>query len=369
MTHSFTLAQLRNIVYDENHCFTLVHIFLQKAIAMRSRLRLLTLASIVVLAPFAQAQTSENTTVNLTLHKQIVTDFRPVIARLESSDTSTARARISGIITRLAIDEGMVVKKGQTLAIIRDESINPGIASLDSRIAGIQKQLEQFQSDLDRAQKLLDKGFVTPANRDKARTAVDVTAKSLSSVKSQRRALSATRSKGVITAPSDARITEVNVVEGSVVSPGEIIAKLVTLDGVVRLSLPERHAGQIQQGETLELRLPTRDSQIRQATITKIYPEIRGGAVIADAVVDGGMSALVGERVDVLVPVGQREALRIPKSYVTTRYGIDFVKVHVGEYIINAPVILANPKADAQGYVEILSGLRDGDVITTQQGT
>ena len=336
---------------------------------MRSTLRLFTLASLAVFVPLAEAQISDNTGSNLTLHKQIVTDFRPVIARLESSDTSTARARISGVITRLDIDEGTVVKKGQTLAIVRDESINPGIASLDSRISGIQNQLDQFQSDLDRAQKLLDKGFVTPANRDKARTAVEVTAKSLSSAKAQRRALAATRSKGVITAPSDARITEVNVVEGSVVSPGEIIAKLVTLDGVVRLSLPERHAGQIKQGEVLDLRLPTRDSETRQATITKIYPEIRGGAVIADAVVDGGMSALVGERVDVLVPVGQREALRIPKSYVTTRYGIDFVKVQVGEYTIDAPVTLANPKADAEGYVEILAGLRDGDIITTQQGS
>ncbi len=84
---------------------------------------------------------------------------------------------------------------------------------------------------------------------------------------------------------------------------------------------------------------------------------------MADAVVDGGLSALVGERVDVLVPVGDRRALRIPKTYITTRYGIDFVKVHVGEHIIDAPVTLSNPKADAQGYVEVLSGLHAGDVI------
>lgn len=72
---------------------------------------------------------------------------------------------------------------------------------------------------------------------------------------------------------------------------------------------------------------------------------------------------MVGERVDVLAPVGERFALRIPKLFVTTRYGIDFVKVHVGEYIIDAPITLANPNADADGFVEVLAGLHDGDTI------
>ena len=158
------------------------------------------------------------------------------------------------------------------------------------------------------------------------------------------------------------------VVQGSIVSPGEVIAKLATIEGVVRLSLPERHAGQIEQGQTIELRLPARGGEQKQAVITKIYPVLRGGAVIADAVVDGGLSALVGERIDVLVRIGERSALRIPKTYIATRYGIDFVKVHVGEHIIDAPVTLANPVADADGYVEILAGLHAGDEIELPLG-
>ena len=333
---------------------------------MRTTIRTIILSAttgIILTSSPAFAQSGSD----LTVHQNVITDFRPVVARLESSDTATARARISGVITRLSIDEGTLVKKGQTLAVIRDESINPQIAALDAKIAGIEKQLTQYKTELARAQTLLNKGFVTPSKRDQARTAVDVTAKELSAVQSQRSALTATRGKGVIKAPSDARVTAVNVVKGSVVSPGEIIAKLATLDGVVRLALPERHAGQISEGQTLQLRLPARGGETKQATITKIYPELRGGAVIADAVVDGGLSALVGERVDVLAPVGERRALRIPKTYISTRYGIDFVKVHVGEYLIDAPVILANPKADKDGYVEVLSGLHDGDVISQKE--
>ena len=303
----------------------------------------------------------------LKVSKDVITDYRPVVARLESSDTATARARISGIIVRLDIDEGSVVKKGQIIATIRDESLNPGIAALDAKINGIEKQLAQYKTELEQAEKLFARGFVASTKRDQAQTAYDITAKELSGTKSQRNALVAQRGKGVILAPADARVTKVNVVEGSAISPGEVIANMATLDGVVRLSLPERHAGQIKEGEIISLRLPARGGETYQATITKVYPELRGGAVIADAVVDGGLSALVGERVDVLAPVGERFALRIPKSFVTTRYGIDFVKVHVGEHTIDAPVTLANPKADSNGFVEILAGLHDGDIIETPE--
>ncbi len=299
----------------------------------------------------------------LTVSKDVITDYRPVVARLESSDTATARARIPGIITKLTIDEGSVVKKGQVIATILDESLNPGIAALDAKINGIEKQLAQYKTELAQAEKLFARGFVSSTKRDQARTAYDITTKELTGTKAQRSALKAQRGKGVILSPADARITRVNVVKGSVVSPGEVIANMATLDGVVRLSLPERHAGQIKEGEIISLRLPARGGETHQATITKIYPELRGGAVIADAVVDGGLSALVGERIDVLAPVGERLALRIPKSFVTTKFGIDFVKVHVGAHIIDAPITLANPNADGQGFVEVLAGLKDGDKI------
>ena len=102
---------------------------------------------------------------------------------------------------------------------------------------------------------------------------------------------------------------------------------------------------------------------MRSATIIRIYPELRQGAVVADARVEGGLTALFGERVDVLAPVGERRAIRIPKDYVSTRFGVDFVRVEVGERFIDAPVALAAPLVDAAGQYEILSGVKAGDRI------
>ena len=84
--------------------------------------------------------------------------------------------------------------------------------------------------------------------------------------------------------------------------------------------------------------------------------------MVADAVVEGGLNALVGERADVLAPVGDRRAIILPQEYVTTRYGVDFVRVKIGDRYVDAPVVLAEPLV-AKGVYEVLSGLRPGDVI------
>ena len=299
----------------------------------------------------------------LTVEESIVVDYRPVIARIEAGDTATARSRLQGVVTRLNVVEGQIVKAGEVVAIVTDDTLAPQLASLSSRIEGLKSQIRQSEEDLTRNEGLLARGFYPKARLDEERTALDVLRRSLASTEAERRALSAREAEGRILAPANAHVTAVNVVQGSVVSPGEILASFATVNGIVRLALPERHAASISEGETISLRLPSRSDDIRTATIMKIYPELRQGSVIADATVQGGLTALFGERVDVLAPVGERRAIRIPKEYVSTRFGVDFVRVAVGERFVDAPVALAAPLVDDTGQYEILSGLRPGDKI------
>ena len=299
----------------------------------------------------------------VTVEETVVVDYRPAVARIEAGDTATARSRLQGVVSRLSIDEGDVVDAGTLVAVVTDSTISPQISALSSRIEGLQAQITQATDDLARNEALFNQGFFPKAKLDEQRTGLDVLQRNLASAQSERNALSARQAEGRILAPADATVTSVNVVEGSVVSPGEVIATFATVNGVVRLSLPERHAAQINEGETVTLRLPTRGGDLRTATIVKVYPELRNGAIIADATVPGGLEALVGERVDVLAPVGERRAILVPKAYVSTRYGVDFVRVEVGDRFVEAPVALAAPLADTEGMYEVLSGLKPGDRI------
>jgi RND family efflux transporter MFP subunit len=321
-----------------------------------SRQRFAAAAFLLAVTGSAQAQT-------LTVRESIVIDYRPVIARIEAGDTATARSRLAGVVTRLNVVEGQIVRAGDLVAIVTDNTLNPKLSALGSNIEGLKSQVKQAESDIARNEELLAKGFYARARLNEEKTSLDVLKRSLDSATSERRALSAREAEGRILAPAEAHVTDVSVVQGSVVSPGDVLAGFSTVNGVVRLALPERHAATIRQGETISLRLPSRSDEVRSATIIKIYPELKQGAVVADARVEGGLTALFGERVDVLAPVGERRAIRIPKDYVSTRFGVDFVRVEVGERFIDAPVALAAPLVDAAGQYEILSGLKAGDRI------
>ncbi|MGE6696449.1 efflux RND transporter periplasmic adaptor subunit [Hyphomonas sp. NPDC076900] len=323
-----------------------------------TEMRTLFVSAIAALAISGQASAQ-----TLTVEESIVVDYRPVIARIEAGDTATARSRLQGVVIRLNVVEGQIVKAGEVVAVVTDDTLAPQLASLSSRIEGLKSQIRQSEEDLTRNEGLLARGFYPKARLDEERTALDVLRRSLASTEAERRALSAREAEGRILAPADAHVTDVSVVQGSVVSPGEVLASFATVNGIVRLALPERHAATISEGETISLRLPSRSDDIRTATIVRVYPELRQGSVIADATVQGGLTALFGERVDVLAPVGERRAIRIPKEYVSTRFGVDFVRVAVGERFVDAPVALAAPLVDDTGQYEILSGLRPGDKI------
>ena len=74
------------------------------------------LAVAVGLAGMASAQT-------LAVQESIITDYRPVVGRIEASDTAMARARLQGVVTRLTVDEGQIVSEGEVIAFVSDDTL------------------------------------------------------------------------------------------------------------------------------------------------------------------------------------------------------------------------------------------------------
>jgi len=83
----------------------------------------------------------------LTIQESIITDFRPVVGRIEASDTAMARSRLQGVITQLSIDEGQTVKAGEVLAFVADDTIAPQINALQSRVDGLTAQMTQQEAN------------------------------------------------------------------------------------------------------------------------------------------------------------------------------------------------------------------------------
>jgi len=70
----------------------------------------------------------------------------------------------------------------------------------------------------------------------------------------------------------------------------------------------------------------------------------------------------VGQRVRVMVKVGERPAITIPTRFVATRYGVDYVRVLDKSGHAQDVAVQLAPGPDASR-VEVLSGVTGGDVI------
>ncbi len=294
------------------------------------------------------------------VERRPVDDFKPVIATVEPGRLLTARARIGGIVEQLKIKEGQGVDAGSEIALVADQKLLLQIRGLEQRIRSQEAQRDQARVDAERYQELLRRGAGTQTQADQSRTALDVAERVLSALKADRDVIAQQMSEGAVLAPGNGRIITVPVVVGQVVMPGETIAT-VAVDGyILRLQLPERHARFLRAGDSVTIMGRGDDQNAQQkGRVRIVYPDIQGGRVIADVEVDGLADYFVGERTRVLVPTGKRDAIFIPKNALTIRAGVWFVRLKGGAELAVQP-------GETRGNdIEILSGLKAGDVVLT----
>jgi RND family efflux transporter MFP subunit len=294
-------------------------------------------------------------------------DLKAVFGQVQSRDTVPARARIGGTLLSRAVEEGTAVRAGDVIAVVGDEKLGLQLQATDARIKALQAQLANAQSDLDRSQSLMSRGAETQSRLDQLRTAVNVYTNQLEAARAERAVIVQQTTEGQVLAPKDGRVLTTPAVTGSVVMPGETVARIAAGGYYLRLALPERHAGHVKAGDPVSIGgrgqgAGPEGGPRREGRIVKVYPELEGGRVIADAEVDGLGDFFVGERVPVWITVAERQALVVPQDAVSTRSGVDYVRVAGEGGTLDIPVVLG---AAADGKVEILSGLRAGDRVVT----
>lgn len=317
----------------------------------------LTFAALVSVSQMSLAQEDASFTVK----SLTVQDEKAVFATVESMNVVTARARIAGTVADLAVDEGDRVSAGQVIGKIGDQKLTLQIEAMDSRINSLKAQKDKASADLVRAKSLFASGTVPKSRLDDAQAAYNVAESALSAGVSDRDVIRQQAGEGDILAPVPGRVLSVPVTKGTVIMPGEAIAMIAEENYVLRLSVPERHARYLKKGDSVRL------DTGKMGKIVTVYPKIENGRVSADATVEGLGDYFVGERVRVWISGGERQAFIIPAPFIVTRFGMDHVRVQdsAGGAIMDIPVQPGRP-APQQGMpdgVEILSGLKDGDIL------
>ncbi|MBI4184268.1 MAG: efflux RND transporter periplasmic adaptor subunit [Proteobacteria bacterium] len=289
-----------------------------------------------------------------------VADLKSVFATVESVDLARARARIGGTVAELAVDEGSRVARGGRIARIDDPKLRLRERAVNARLQALGSQREQARTEYERAIELRRSGTISQARLDQVQTQLEVVDRELAAMEAEREVVREEMQEGAVLAPTGGRVLQVHVTNGTVVLPGETLATIAAERYILRLHLPERHARFLKEGDVVrvgERGMAAAPASLREGRLRQVYPELAAGRVVADVEVEGLGDFFVGERVRVYVSAGARETFVVPVDYVARRPGYAAVRLKDG------PEVVVQTGSAAAGGIEVLSGLRDGDVL------
>ncbi|MEY2944302.1 MAG: hypothetical protein RLY97_2316 [Pseudomonadota bacterium] len=216
-----------------------------------------------------------------------------------------------GAVAQVFVDAGSWVRKGQVLAVLDRSVQSEQLVNGQAQIMVTEADARLAQANLDRALKLVDRGFISKADidrltalRDSADARVRVSKAQLGEIGARVRRLS-------IIAPDSGLVMERNIEVGQVVSGGGTVLFRIARGGEMELrakvsesDLAQITTGQIAQvtpvgsaksfaGQIWQL-APMIDAQSRQgvARIALAYaPELRSGGFAAAAIQGGTIVA------------------------------------------------------------------------------
>lgn len=279
-------------------------------------------------------------------------DYRDEISALgtlqawESVDISPS---VSQNVVSLAFEDGQQVKKGDLLALLKQDAEQATLREL-------QVSLQDRQREVKRLTNLAKRNQVAQTDLDKVLTEVQVYGHQIEEVQSR-------IADRTLIAPFDGVLGLREVSEGALVSPGQ---RITTLDDISKLrlqfSVPAIRLAFLQTGQTVSARTPAFDQTFAgtvAAVDSRVDPVSR--AITARATLPNSDQLLrPGMLMEVTIKGPERTALLIPEESLQSRAAMHYVWKIDGDTAVRTEVTIAGRRP---GWVEITSGVAAGDTI------
>ncbi|MBD0788334.1 efflux RND transporter periplasmic adaptor subunit [Vibrio sp. Y2-5] len=276
----------------------------------------------------------------------------------------TVASQTSGRIVGLNVDVNDYVKKGTVLleisAVQQSASFDAARAQLASAIA----QDREAQAQVKRYRQLFPKGAISQDVMDsaeaKARSASAAVKSAQAAVAQAKESLGYTS----VTAPYDGVVTQRHVELGETVAPGTPLVSGFSIDKLrVETEIPQRYQPAVADVAQFEVVSPQGERILPTQYSLFSYADPQSHTFKIRLNLPEQISTFVpGMWVKTEFHYGNRDTILIPNSSVVRRAELSSVYRIQGDSRVLNPVRLGQTYGD---YTEVLSGLEEGDVIST----
>jgi HlyD family secretion protein len=180
-----------------------------------------------------------------------------------------------GMISRVLVDAGNWVRPGQTLATVDPAVQAAQTSQMQAQIANADANAKLAQSQLDRAEKLVNRGFISKADIDSRTAARDAANAQVKLAQAQYREMAARLGRLDIRAPAGGLVLSRGVEAGQIVSSGSSALFTIAQDGSMELRarLAEQDLARIHVGMPVTVR-PIGSTQAFTGHVWLISPTI-----------------------------------------------------------------------------------------------
>ena len=319
----------------------------------------------------------------VTVQRTTVPDYLEATGTVHAAQSAQLASQVMGTITRVNVQEGAHVRRGQVLIAIDEaqpraayQSASAGLQASRGAIAVADADYSLAESTMQRYQMLYDKKSVSPHEYD------EVKAK-LAAAKAQRDAAHANSAQAEavvaqasttvsftrVRAPFDGVVTAKLVDAGAMAAPG--VPLLVVEDpSHFRLEavVDESQAGTVRLGTEVPVVLDSLGSRPITGKVVQIVPAADPASRTFTVKIDLPANPMVRSGLfgRARFPRGERQSILVPQSALLHRGQLDAVYIVGTDQVASLRyVTLGRPDGNR---VEVLSGLDDGERIVVQPG-
>ena len=157
------------------------------------------------------------------LAQQSTTLHREYVGNIEATRNVEIRARVSGFLDKIFVDEGMVVHKGQLLFQINPAEYKTEMAKAQANLKSAQAASKSAEVELGRVKLLVDKKVVSPSELELAKSKLDATKAAIEEAQSAQANAALRLSQASIRAPFDGIINRIPSKMGSLIDEGALL--------------------------------------------------------------------------------------------------------------------------------------------------
>lgn len=326
-----------------------------------------------------EEETSDYKTLTVKLENRTL--MQGYSARLDGQQVVEVRPQVSGLITRICIDEGQKVRKGQVLFVIDQVPYQAALAEATANVKSAEANLATAKLNLESTEVLREKNVVQDYDLNAARNELAVAEAALAQAQAQEMSARNNLSYTEVKSPVDGVASMIAYRVGALVS-SSISEPLVTLSDdsnvYAYFSLNESQITSLteQYGSLDEFMKRMEDVELQMAG-GRMYGE-KGHISAVSGIVTTGTGTVIlradfpndrgllrsGGSATVMVPTTLAQAVVIPQSATYELQNKTFVYKVVNGKTQSAPVTLYRLNNGTEYVVE--EGLQPGDVIIAE---